>query len=342
MRGWLLALALCLGAAGPAAQALTEAEILSFDALEGWAEDDHAAALAVFNDTCPDLRDPEWAAVCAFATSRPDARAFFETFFRPVLIGGPAPALFTGYFEPELRASPRQTAFHRHPVYALPPELRPGTPWLTRKQIDTGDTMAGRGLEIAWLRDPVDLYYLQIQGSGRLRLTDGRVLRLGYAGRNGHARQPISAELVRRGIYEPHQVSERVIRNWVRRHPEAGRDLLHSDPSYVFFRVLDDLRPDMGPRGAMNRPLTAGRSIAVDPTFTPLGAPVWVEKDGADPMRRLMVAQDTGGAIKGPQRADIFLGTGAQAGEDASVIRDPGRLIVLMPIEHAFAVAMGG
>lgn len=340
MRGWLAAAALALWATVPAAA--TEAEILSFESLEGWSGDDHAAAFAVFNDTCPDLRDPEWAAVCAFATSRPDPKAFFETFFRPVRIGGAEAALFTGYFEPELRASPRRTAFYRYPVHALPPELEPGTPWLTRRQIETGDALQGRGLEIAWLRDPVDIYYLQIQGSGRLRMTDGSLVRLGYAGRNGHARQPISAELVRRGVFEPHQVSERVIRNWVRRHPEEGRELLHSDPSYVFFRVLDSLRPQAGPHGAMNRPLTPGRSIAVDPAFTPLGAPVWIDKAGAEPMRRLMVAQDTGGAIKGPQRADIFFGTGAEAGARASVIRDPGRMIVLMPIEHAFALAMGG
>jgi len=345
MRRWGMAAALAMLLAIPAAPdgaSGAEAEILTFDDLDGWADEDFAAAFAVFNDTCPDLRQIDWRAVCAFATSRPDPRTFFELFFRPVRIGGADSALFTGYFEPELRASPRPSYFYRHPVYRLPPEVTPGTEWLTRAEIADSDELRDRGLEIAWLRDPVDLYHLQIQGSGRLRMPDGQVIRLGYAGRNGHGRKPVSAELVRRGIFEPHQVSAAVIRNWVRRNPTEGRDLLHQDPSYVFFRVLDRLPAESGPLGAMNRPLTAGRSIAVDPAYTPLGAPVWIEKDGEAPLRRLMIAQDTGGAIKGPQRADIFYGTGSEAEQAAQIVRDPGRLVVLLPIEQAFTLALGG
>lgn len=338
-------LALFLGAAftvqvSAAPEDLHQAEILSFSDLDGWDADDLASAFEVFTSTCPDMRQPDWAAVCAFATTDPDPRRFFETFFRPVRIGGGLPALFTGYFEPELSAASEQRGRYRYPVYRLPPELTPGEPWLTRAEIEDG-ALGGRELEIAWLRDPVDHYYLQVQGSGRLRMTDGRVLRLGYAGRNGHPRNPISAALVRQGIYEPHQVSSAVIRNWVRRHPEEGRALLHEDPSYVFFRVLDRLPEESGPLGAMNRELTAGRSLAVDPAYTPLGAPVWIEKDGTEPMARLMVAQDTGGAIKGPQRADIFFGTGSEAEREASRIRDGGRMIILLPIEQAFTLAMG-
>ena len=135
-----------------------------------------------------------------------------------------------------------------------------------------------------------------------------------------------------------HQVSAGVIKNWVRRNPDEGRELLFHNPSYVFFRRIDEVPPHRGPLGAMNRSVTEGRTIAVDPAHVPLGAPVWIEKDGEDPIRRLMVAQDTGSAIKGPQRADIFYGTGDAAGRAAGRLRDPGRLVVLMPIQRAYAM----
>jgi membrane-bound lytic murein transglycosylase A len=143
--------------------------------------------------------------------------------------------------------------------------------------------------------------------------------------------------MVRRGIYQSHQVSAEVIKNWVRRNPEEGRELLFHNPSYVFFREVSEVPADKGPLGAMNRSITTMRSIAVDPKFTPLGAPVWIEKDGKSPLRRLMVAQDTGSAIKGAQRADVFFGTGDQAGKEAGRLRDPGRMVVLMPIQRAYA-----
>jgi membrane-bound lytic murein transglycosylase A len=168
-----------------------------------------------------------------------------------------------------------------------------------------------------------------------VRLPDGSVIRVGYGGRNGHPYRSIGQELVRRGVYEPHQVSAQVIRNWVRRNPVEGRDLLYHNPSYIFFREVEISDPSLGPLGAMNRSITPLRSIAVDPVFTPLGAPVWIEKGGAGPMHRLMIAQDTGGVILGPQRADIFFGFGDAAGEAAGTIRDPGRMVVLLPIEMA-------
>jgi membrane-bound lytic murein transglycosylase A len=336
----MLAAALSLSAS-PAARAI-EARIFPFSALDGWDRENHAEAFDIFLQICPDLDKAEWDAVCAFARTRPDPRMFFETFFRPVRIGpDDEAALFTAYFEPELPASRWPNSTYRYPLYRLPPELRPGAPFLTRAEIDMSGALAGRGLEIAWLRDPVDLYYLQIQGSGRLRFPDGQVLRLGYGGQNGHPRRSVAQEMVRRGIVPGHRASAPVIRNWVRANPAQGRAMLHHDPSYVFFRVLEDQSRAPGPRGAMNRALVPGRSIAVDPAFTPLGAPVWVEKDGAAPLRRLMFAQDTGGAIKGPQRADIFIGTGDAAGSQAGAIRDPGRMVVLLPIERAFVLALG-
>ena len=260
--------------------------------------------------------------------------------FRPVLIGDP-PALFTGYYEPELNGSPTRTPRFTWPLYARPPELRDGVQYLSRAQIE-GGALQGRGLEIAWLDDPVEAYFLQIQGSGRIRFADGRVIRLGYAGRNGHAYRSIGQEMLRRGTHTLDQLSAQEIRSWVRRNPGAGTDLLHANPSYVFFRRLPALKAEDGPIGAMGRSITTLRSLAIDPSFVPLGAPVWIEKEGRQPLRRLMIAQDTGGAIKGAQRADIFYGTGDAAGDAAGIVKDDGRMVVLLPIDRAFAMLPEG
>ena len=220
----------------------------------------------------------------------------------------------------------------------MPPEANETRPWLTRRDLLQSGVMDGRGLTIAYVDDPVELFFLQIQGSGRIRLPDGRSIRVGYRGSNGHDYRSIGQELVRRGVYEAHQVSAQVIKNWVRRNPVDGEELLFHNPSYVFFREVSRVPADKGPLGAMNRSITTMRTVAVDPAFVPLGAPVWIEKDGKTPLRRLMVAQDTGSAIKGAQRADVFFGTGDGAGRAAGRLRDPGRLVVLLPIQRAYAL----
>ena len=316
--------------------------ILEYADLNGWAQDDHAAAFETFVSTCSDFDDYDWQTLCAVAQSGEvsDAKAFFELFFRPVLIEDGKDALFTGYFEPELNGSRYPTSTFRYPVYKMPREARGSGLWLTRRDILTSGVMDNRGLEIAWVDDPVELFFLQIQGSGRIRLQDGQSLRVGYGGSNGHNYRSIGTELIRRGVYLPHQVSAQVIQNWVRRNPAAGEELLFHNPSYVFFREVK-VDANKGPLGAMNRPVTAMRTVAVDPAYVPLGAPVWVEKDGAGPMRRLMVVQDTGSAIKGAQRADIFFGTGDAAGRAAGTLRDPGRMLVLLPIQRAYALLPG-
>jgi len=319
--------------------ASTEYQIVRFDDLNGWADDDHNAALTVFLDTCGDMRDPDWKSLCALATNQKNARTFFELFFRPVMITNGEPGLFTGYFEPELNGSPTRTAKYRYPLYRKPPEVKSGRKWFSRAEIEENGLLDGRGLEIAWIDDPVDVFFLQIQGSGRVKFEDGTGLRVGYGGKNGHNYRSVGQELVRRGIYQTHQVSAQVIRNWVIRNPIEGADLLRHNGSFVFFREVSRVPAYKGPLGAMNRSITTMRSIAVDPKFTPLGAPVWIEKGGRNTLRRLMVAQDTGSAIKGAQRADIFFGTGDKAGKAAGRVRDPGRMIVLMPIQRAFALA---
>ncbi len=334
-------LALWAVTAATGTSAAPQYRILEFDDLLSWKTDDHAAALQVFSQTCGDMRDAEWQAVCRVAARQPAARTFFELFFRPVLVTDGAPMLFTGYFEPELNGSREPDETFKYPIYRLPPELRDGDLWNTRAEIETQNLLGGRGLEIAWADNPVDVYFLHVQGSGRIRLTDGTAIRVGYAGMNGREYRSIGQELVRRGVYQPHQVSAQVIRNWVGRNPVDGRALLQHNPSYVFFRELSNVAPENGPLGAMNRSITAMRSVAVDPRYTPLGAPVWIEKGGLGPLRRLMVAQDTGSAIKGAQRADIFFGTGDEAGRKAGRVRDPGRMIVLMPIRRAQELALG-
>ena len=322
--------------------AASDPVLLGFEDLRGWRQDDPAPALQAFRLTCDQLDPGDWDGVCAGAEVVTDARTFFETQFRPVLFAPGQPALFTGYYEPELRASLRPTGPYRTPIYRPAPEMPRNVPWLTRAQLEDGPVLKGRNLEIAWLQDPVDAFFLHVQGSGRLLLDDGRILRVGFAAKNGHPYRSIGQELIRRGRLQPHEVSADRIRRWVAANPDEGRRLLHHNPSFVFFRELHDHPPHLGPLGAMNRPVTPGRSLAVDPVHVPLGAPVWVEKEGAGPLHRLMVAQDTGSAIKGPQRADIFFGTGAQAGRLAGRVRDGGRLVVLLPTALALRVTGAG
>ena len=227
------------------AQADLSYKVLSFQDLEGWEKDDHASALQVFLNTCMDMDQVDYAALCAVAETIENPRAFFELFFRPVLIEEAGKdSLFTGYFEPELDGSLTPTARYRFPVYAKPREAK--GQWLTREQIETGETMKGRGLEIAWVDDPVELFFLQIQGSGRIRLPSGAHLRVGYGGNNGHKYRSIGQELIRRGIYKSHQVSAQVIQNWVRRNPIDGTALLRHNPSYVFFRKVTRVSPEKG------------------------------------------------------------------------------------------------
>ena len=336
--------AVLLGVLAMIASPIT-AQVLTFDDLDGWSADDHQAALSVFLDSCNTLTDPDWVSLCGLAAvagkSEGSARSFFELFFRPV-VTDTTPALFTGYYEPELVGSFVQTPEFAYPIYRKPPELADGQLWFTRGEIAAKGLLQNRGLEIVWLNDPIEVYFLMVQGSGRIRMPDGKVVRVGYGGKNGQPYRSIGQEMVRRGLIAESEASAQSIRAFVRANPSLGADLLTFNPSFVFFRKLADLPANKGPIGAIGRSITTMRSVAVDPEFTPLGAPVWIEKDGADPIRALMIAQDTGGAIKGPQRADIFYGTGAAAGEAAGTVKDSGRMIVLLPIDRAYAMLPDG
>ena len=308
---------------------------LRFEDLKGWSDDNHRAALDVFCITCADK------ALSDLAGTAPVARGFFEDHFCPVLIEDGAPAMFTGYYEPELSASRTKTPTFCFPIYAAPDDLEPGKPYFTRRQIDEDGPLADRGLVVAWLADPVDLFFLQVQGSGRLCLRDGSMMRVGFGAKNGHPYTSIGKTLIARGIFDASSVSPDAIRAWVRDNGNAGRALLWENESYVFFREVSEVPADQGPLGAMNKSVTNGRTIAVDPDVTPLGLPVWIEKQGATPMNRLMIAQDIGSAIKGAQRADIFFGTGSDAGKQAGQVKDGGRMVVLILTAFADQFAAG-
>lgn len=309
-------------------------QFLQFDDLNGWAEDDHQAALDVFLSTCSGIGDSAWDGICDKAHQNVIARDFFESFFVPVLIDDGKDALFTGYYEPELSGSMTRGGSYLYPLYRLP--LNPGE--FSRREIEETNVYQGLELEIAWIDSLTDVFFLQVQGSGRVLLDTGGSIRVGYGGTNGRDYSSIGMELVRQGIYETNQISAEKIRNWVCNNAEQGRQLLWTNERFVFFREVNEVPADMGPLGTMNKSVTKMRTIAVDPAHIPLGAPVWVEKNGIEPLNRLMVAQDTGSAIKGSQRADIFFGTGEIAGREAGCIKDSGRLVVLMPTQSAFAL----
>lgn len=248
------------------------------------------------------------------------------------------PSLLTAYYEPMLEASRQPTATHRVPLYAPPADLARRRPWYTRQEMETlPEAIAAlRGREIAWVADPIDALVLQIQGSGRLRVSepDGRqrLVRLAYAGTNDQPYRSVGGWLLRQGLVK--DASWPGIKEWVRRNPERLGEMIWSNPRMVFFREepLGELDAAFGPRGAQGVPLTPGRSIAVDRDSIPYGTPVWLESAGPQvTLQRLVLAQDTGSAIVGAVRADYFVGWGAQAGELAGRLKQPLRLWALWP-----------
>jgi len=331
-----------------------------------FAPQDAAAALVAFRDSCPRLtsrtdasgltRPADWAPACVAAADWPDASAaaFFRQWFEAARVGDGA-AFATGYYEPELAGVRQRQPGFEVPIYGLPVDLvraEPGeaaplsdgrmpigrrdesgrfVPYHDRAAIEQG-ALANRGLEIAWAADAAEVFFLQVQGSGRLRAPDGSVIRIGYAGANGHAYTGIGAVMRDRGLVGegPGQYpgSMQGILRYIHDHPEDGRALMCENRSFVFFRELGP--NERGPVGALNVPVRGQSSVAVDPRFVPLGAPVWLalDRDEAD---GLWIAQDIGGAIKGANRFDTFWGTGDAAGEIAGGMSARGQALVLVP-----------
>ena len=314
----------------------------------------------------------QWTPACAAAGSVPPgddaaARIFFEAQFQLYAVtDSAADGLFTGYYEPEVAGSRTPDAGYATPLLSRPNDLVQadlGTfdpalqgkhvtgrlqgdqlvPYYDRAQIATG-ALDRQRLDLLWLADPVDAFVLQIQGSGRVRLPDGRTVRVSYAAQNGRPYVPIGRVLADHGAIPLDQVSMQSIRAWLAAHPDQAAAMMDQNPSYVFFREIDDLHPDQGPPGALGVPLTPGRSVAVDKRFIPLGAPVFIATtDPLDnqPLRRLMMAQDLGGAIRGPVRADIFWGWDHDAETRAGKMHAKGAEYLLLPRQPQRAAVSG-
>lgn len=327
---------------------------------------DAASALASFRESCPKLlartdasgltRIEDWRPACAAATSWPTGRsgAFFEQFFDTARVGE-GTAFATGYYEPEIRGSRTRIPGYDVPVYRMPPELVRGwwdetpesertgrqqlgrydasgrfVPFYERADIVAG-ALANRGLEIAWAADPVEFFFLQIQGSGRLRAPSGEVMRIGYAGQNGREYLGIGKVLRERGLIgpgTPYATSMQGIMAWLRAQPDGGASVMNENKSWIFFT---ELKGD-GPLGALGVPVRRESSVAADPNFVPLGAPVWLEVDRPQ-ADGLWIAQDTGGAIKGANRFDTFWGAGDDAREIAGGMSARGQALLLLPKE---------
>jgi membrane-bound lytic murein transglycosylase A len=381
-----MACALWLASATAAAQpALTipdaALEPMGFNALEGWAADDHAAAFAAFLASCrampknpkPDT-DPRpmgaaLRAVCGRAKAAGPlnaarAGAFFEANFRPMQIFrlGETSGFLTGYYEPIVEGSRLPTPVFHTPLYRRPddlvvlgaPRLTDGFPnkaavgrkidekiqpgYFDRGEIEDG-ALDGRHLEICWIKDPIDALIIQIQGSARIRLEDGLILRINYDAHNGWPYTPVGRPLIERNIIPKDEMSLDRLRTWMQLNPEAAREVRRTNRSFVFFRITG-LGSEEEPIGGEGVRLTAGRSLAVDKTLHVYGTPFFVEaalplgrNRASVAFHRLMIAQDTGSAIVGPARADLYFGAGDEAGHAAGAIRQNARMVMLIPRE---------
>lgn len=332
--------------------------------LDDWDTDRHARAWPALLNSCTKLREsPRWRAVCQAAepiqgpTDR-EAKAFFETYFQAYPVHGDnnhRSGLITGYYEPLLRGSFERSTRYRYPLYEPPGDLlridlgdvdpalanrqlrgrlngRSVTPYPDRAHLQaTPGVMSGS--ELIWVDDLFDAFFLHVQGSGRVLLPDGSVIALGYADHNGRPYRAIGKRLIAMGELARGDVNLFSIKRWLRSHPGKAKTLLHHNPRFVFFRLRHNAAD--GPAGSLNVPLTAGRSLAVDKEKIPLGAPVWLETSVPGrpeiPLNRLMMAQDTGSAIRGYNRADVFWGQGKDAERKAGLMKQPGQLFVLLP-----------
>ncbi|MBM3468325.1 MAG: murein transglycosylase [Alphaproteobacteria bacterium] len=335
---------------GPANLDLTP---ISYQDLPGWKNDQMLKALPALKRSCSCLlsHDPstpmltrrcggglaaDWRPFCKEISSNPPTtetamRQLLEQYLRPYQASGSdgCTGLFTGYDEPLLRGSLRRHGRYQTPLYRLPgSKVRyKGMP---RNRIVKGG-LKGRGLELVWVDDPIDAFFLQIQGSGRIQLDNGRIMRLGYAGTNGCGYYAIGKTLIDRGEISCENISRQSIRAWLKAHPKQAESIMSLNKSYVFFRV----RHGEGPIGSHGVPLTPQRSLAVDREYISLGTPLWIDLShpdtGAPRIQSLVVAQDTGGAIKGGVRGDLFWGCGASAADYAGRMKSRGEYYLLLP-----------
>jgi len=366
---FLIILAIFLSSCAPKPPEPGIGEAISWDELPGWNGDRHAEAWPALLEQCEVLpkKDPQWERLCLDAEALGDvnddiARTFFESRFTPHPVvpsnkedGSPGTGLVTGYYEPLLYGSMSRNERYRYPLYAVPDdllridltELYPELSKMKlRGRIDgkkvvaypdratiEGDDSPLWGKELLWIDDPVAVFFLHVQGSGRIQMDDGSMMAVGYADQNGQPYTSIGKILIERGEILRENISLFTIRQWLKDHPQQAQALLEENRSYIFFRLRE--KTNENPRGSLNIPLTPSRSIAVDPGNIPLGSPVWLdtsypnEPDGS--LQRLAFAQDTGGAIKGYARADMFWGNGEQAEKLAGEMKQEAKLYVLLP-----------
>lgn len=336
---------------------------VAFEALPGWRQDDLRQAWPAFQASCRALATkPDWKTVCAAgrtvdATDGEAIRRYFETYFVPNLVrsaDGADAGLITGYYEAALRGARKRGGAYQTPLYKVPDDLitvdlasvypnlkgmrlrgrlsgKTVVPYGTRAEIERARIP---GKELLWVDDPVEAFFLEVQGSGRVELDGGETVRVAYADQNGHPYKAIGRWLVEQGELTSAEATAQGIRAWIAAHPERRQELLNVNPSYIFFREERLPDPSVGPKGALGVPLTPSRSAAIDPAFLPLGAPLFLSttEAGSDvPMQRLVMGQDTGGAIKGAVRADFFFGFGAQAADNAGRMKQRGQIWALLP-----------
>jgi membrane-bound lytic murein transglycosylase A len=365
-------LAICACSTGTRQEVGFKLERASFGAFSSWRTTDKTVALSAFRRSCVALSKKaanaamgpayagtarDWQTACKGAASATDPTAFFESAFVPYRITGGA-GLFTGYYEPEIQGSRTRKGAYTTPLYALPSDLVSVDLGLFRESLkgqriggrvvdgklvpyDSRADIAKRGLRTAkvllYTDDPVAAFFLQVQGSGRVRFEDGKVMRIAYAGQNGHVYTAIGGVLIKEGALTREDVSLQSIRAWVQANPKRMQELFDKNASYVFFTLQDMNDPRLGASGSQGVPLTTRASIAVDNVIHPLGAPAWIETKTPDggPLDLLTIAQDTGGAIKGAARADIYFGTGPDAETIAGRMKSQGVMTILLPKEAA-------
>jgi membrane-bound lytic murein transglycosylase A len=346
--------------APPAAPLFTP---VSFDVLPGWQQDDLRQAWPAFQASCRALgAKADWKSVCATAKAVDGGdgaaiRRYFETYFVPNLVraaDGADSGLITGYYEPFLRGARKRGGANQTPLYKVPDDLITvdlGSVYPSLKGMRLRGRLSGKtvvpygsraeierarlpGKELVWVDDPVEAFFLEVQGSGRVQLDDGETVRIAYADQNGHPYKAIGRWLVEQGELTAGEATAQGIKAWIAAHPERRQELFNVNPSYIFFREERLPDPNVGPKGALGVPLTPTRSVAVDPAFLPLGAPIYLattEPGGTTPLQRLVMGQDTGGAIRGAVRADFFFGFGGQAPDNAGRMKQRGQLWVLLP-----------
>lgn len=324
---------------------------VEWSSLPNWQDDDHLAAFHTFVETAralnekraplraakepnDDARRVAHHALTLSIQTRDEARHFFETHFTPFKITPrDGHGFLTAYYEPEVEASLERTDIFSVPLYAKPDDL--GEHYFTRAEIEDG-ALKDRGLERLFLKDPVDLFFMQVQGSGKARLPDGSTRRIQYAGRNGQPYVTIAKVLIQEGHLTLSDAHAEGVKAWLRAHPDKARRIMRLNTSYIFFDVMPD-EDATGPLGGASTHLVPFRSIAIDRTIWPYGLPFYIEAElpdgrgGVEFMARVMIAQDTGSAILGPARADLFFGSGDEAGKRAGLIRHRGDFTLLWP-----------